>query len=170
MLQIFRFFAFFQTSQHDHTSRFLGDVWWKVNIVNLDFKILYKVKWIFSTPCRPLRGRNCLPVTNWTLMSKSSEFERWLPSFAILSLNLPWHDTDLNAVFWKAVAKFQGHRLGMSWLTGMLAGTLCAEGNFCSARTLKAPLEGRPRYPPSFTSNKSNENKHTALLPIKAQQ
>lgn len=58
----------------------------------------------------------------------------------------------------------------MSWLTGMLAGTLCVEGNLSSARTLKAPLKGSPRYPPSFIPNKSSENKHTALLPIKARQ
>lgn len=58
----------------------------------------------------------------------------------------------------------------MFWLTGMPAGTLCAEGNFSSARTLKAPLKGGPRYPPSFIPNESSENKHAALLPIKAHQ
>lgn len=59
--------------------------------------------------------------------------------------------------------------LGFFWLTGVLANLLCAEGNLSSARTPKAPLKGRPRYPPSFIPN--NEVKtNIALLPIKDSQ
>lgn len=158
---------FFQTSQNTF---FLCDIWWKLKIVYLSLKIKYCIKLIFSIVLSTPTQVKAVCLLLIELWCQSPWLELQLPSFAILSLNLPWHDTDLNTVFWKAVAKFQGHPLGMSWLTGMLAGTLCAEGNFSSARTLKASLKGRPRYPPSFIPNKSSENKHIALLPIKARQ
>lgn len=50
----------------------------------------------------------------------------------------------------KAAAIIQGPQVGLVLTLGALANLLCAEGNFSSARIPKAPLKGRPRYPPSL--------------------